>query len=189
MEANNKDGTENSANNNTKKEDEINLDEVIKKITEKNYKKYGTGNGALYSRMDRRDLVDTTLKRDDEILEIKKKMDELRYEVFILKHKLKRYEPEEYSPPDYTGYQVDWSSIRKVVFILKRNFMALTSSQLLKELLRIEPKYELLWNDPANSVSRILSRACKNKVVIRDDTPFMGAPLYKVPEDKLIKNY
>jgi len=186
METNDENDGENRKNK-TEKEDGINLEEIFKKVKEKNQKKYGTGKGALYSKMERRDLIDTTLKRDEEISEIKKKMDELSFEVHMLKHKLKRYEPDKYSPPDYSGYQGDWSTIRKVVFILKRNFMALTSSQVLKELLRIEPFYGQLWNDPANSVSRILSRACKNKLIIRDDTPFMGAPLYKVPAEIKLK--
>lgn len=186
METNDRSDNEN-ANNNAKKEDEINFEEILKKVKERNHKKYGTGKGALYSRMELRDLIDTTLKRDEEISEIRKKMDELRYEVFMLKHELKKHEPDKYSTPDYTGYQVEWSTIRKVVFILKRNFMALTSLQVMKELLRIEPFYGEAWRDPANSVSRILSRACKNRLIMRDDAPSMGAPLYKIVVDNKLK--
>lgn len=183
METNNENNDKNAGDKSEKK-DEINLDEIIKKIKEKKHEKYGTGKGAIYSGMGRRALVDIALERDAKIIEIKKEMDDLRFEVFKLKHELKRHEPEKYAAPDYLGYQVEWSTIRKVVFILKRNFMALTSSQVLKELLRIEPNYGLLWNDPANSVSRILSRACKNKLVVRDDAPFMGSPLYKIPKNR-----
>jgi hypothetical protein len=132
--------------------------------------------------MEHQDLVNTTLDRDTKIIEMQKQMEGLRYEVLKLKHELKRHEPEKYAAPDYSGYQIDWSNIRKVVFILKRNFMALTSTQVMKELLRLEPFYELAWNDPSNSVSQLLSRACKNKLIIRDSSPYMGAPLYKVSE-------
>ncbi len=125
-------------------------------------------------------LTNTILERDRQITKLEKEMLELRKQLIELQQRLKVYEPERYAPPDYMGYQKDWSGVRKIIFILKRNFQALTSSQIMQELLDLEPFYKMMWNDPANCVSSLLSRACKNNLIVKISTPGMGAPVYKV---------
>lgn len=151
----------------------------LKEIKEKRDKKYNTGKGFRYSHMKFEDLVDVALKRDEEIIELLKEMSELKYKAKELEYRLKVYEPEKYDRPNYMGYEANWPNVRKIVFILKRNFQALTSSQVMQVLLTLEPAYKFAWRDPANSVSRLLSKACKHNLITRITSPGMGAPLYK----------
>ncbi|MCW3077327.1 MAG: hypothetical protein JWO32_1936 [Bacteroidetes bacterium] len=155
------------------------LEDSTYRFKDKINKKYKTGKGGLYSQMDHLTLVQTTLERDKNILELEANNMELRRENLELICRLKIHEPEKYAKPNYNGYQTEWSNIRKVVFILKRNFNALTTTQVMQELLNLEPSYKITWNNPSNCVSGLLSTAFKNSLVVKVGSPGMGAPLYK----------
>ena len=156
-----------------KKEKE--LADAARKLKDKYSRMYNAGKDP-----DHLQLESTLLERDGQITKLEKEMKDLKKQLMEMQRKLKIYEPEKYAAPNYMGYQTDWSSIRKVVFILKRNFRALTSLQVMQELLELEPFYKQIWQDPANNVSSLLSRACKNNLVERIGAPGMGAPIYKV---------
>jgi hypothetical protein len=137
------------------------------------------GKQIFYTKLEHSKLVDITLGRDKRITSLEKQNTELQEELIKLRIRLKAHEPEKYDRPSYMGYQQDWPVIRKVIFILKRNARALTSLRVMEELLSLEPLYKMAWNDPANNVSSILSRACKKNLIMRVSSG-MGAPIYKV---------
>ncbi len=141
--------------------------------------KYSDGKQIFYFKMEHSRLVGITLGRDERITFLEKQSSELKEEIMGLKIRLKAHEPEKYDRPSYVGYQQDWPAIRKVIFILKRNAQALTSLQVMQEILELEPFYKQIWQDPANNVSSLLSRACKKNLIVRVGSG-MGAPIYKV---------
>ena len=153
------------------------MKEETKKETEKNDLKYKhfklkLKSGALYlSKLSKEELIEwgMEMKRclkdhEEEIFQLKRKNE-------ALEKRLDRYEPKEGSSPDYTGYKKDWPYIKKVQFILQRNYGPLTSNQVLKELLAIEPIYSQMWVDPLNCLSKILGRACKHQLLEKKRIP------------------
>lgn len=99
------------------------------------------------------------VEHDSEIRTLNNKISELEA-------RLQKYEPKEGVRPDYTGYKKDWPNIKKIQFILQRNFGPLTTHQILKEFfLSIEPVYTQIWCDPRNCLAKILGRACKYELI------------------------
>jgi hypothetical protein len=158
-----------------------------KKFKEKTSEDAKEENGPEYFKMRVRLLTDTLLRRDNEITYLKEEIENFKKQIIELKFRLQAHEPNESSPPIYNGYRKDWSGIQKVMFILKRNYHGLTSAQVLKELISIDPNFIGFLRDPANCVSKWISRAYKNKVIVRASIPGTGASTYKIASKKQFK--
>ena len=129
-------------------------------------------------------------------VELKSSLKESEEEVFSLKRKnkileqrLSRYEPKEGSSADYNGYKIGWPYVRKVQFILQRNFGSLTSRQILDEFLKLEPLYRQAWVDPLNCLSKILGRACKHELMEKIKIPGSIGLFYRLLKNKKEEKY
>jgi hypothetical protein len=159
---------------------ENDFDKRKKALNERLRAKHGD-NYRLYERykmMPHMDLVHSALEKDKIIDGLEIQIRKFEKEIGKLRGKLKIHDPESGDPPDYTGFSFEWTNLRKIVFILKRNAQALTSVQVLEQLLKLEPSKEYDWDNPLNNVSRILNRAIQKNLVVKIDAD-MGYPLYK----------
>lgn len=61
----------------------------------------------------------------------------------------------------FEGYNCHWKQIQKILFILETDNAAMSSAEILKTLLFLEPKFADTWRNPKKSICRIIGRALK----------------------------
>lgn len=59
---------------------------------------------------------------------------------------------------DYSNYNPNAKGIDKVIFILKQNSRLMLSTEIVRELLIVEPKLKQKWNNPYSAVIKYISR-------------------------------
>lgn len=101
-------------------------------------------------------LIEQVGLLEHEITELRKKVADLEGALILSKK--------------YEGYNCGWKQIQKILFILESNGSAMSSSELLKALLALEPKFKDTWRNPQKSICRIIGRAIKHGLIIRYST-------------------
>jgi len=93
----------------------------------------------------------------------------LENQITELQRKITDLESALSSTNKYDGYDSGWKQIRKVLFILKSNGSAMSSSEILDALLSLEPKFSDTWRNPKKSICRIIGRALKLGLLLKND--------------------
>lgn len=67
----------------------------------------------------------------------------------------------------YSGYNINWEGIEKVIFILKLNNRPMALKEIAAELLKIEPRLKQMWKDSLASVGSYIYRGVKSERITR----------------------
>lgn len=67
----------------------------------------------------------------------------------------------------YEGYDKSKELLEKIIFILKRNKSGMSFIEVKDALLSLEPELKYRWGNPNKSVTHLLSKGCRYKVIIR----------------------
>lgn len=100
-------------------------------------------------------------KRLIEILGLKE------HEITELRRKVADLESVLNTNSKYEGYNYKWKQIKKILFILETNNAAMSSAEILKTLLSLEPKFADTWRNPKKSICRIIGRATMFGLIVK----------------------
>jgi hypothetical protein len=84
---------------------------------------------------------------------------------------------------DYKGYNKDWVMAEKIVFILKMNKKAMSGREISNELLKLEPNFNLIYDDKVKSISSFIYNTVRLGYVVRVDKKIGGGYKYGLKKD------
>lgn len=67
----------------------------------------------------------------------------------------------------YEGYDKSKELLEKIIFILKRNKSGMSFAEVKDTLLTLEPELKYRWGNPNKSITHLLSKGCRFKVIVR----------------------
>ena len=79
---------------------------------------------------------------------------------------------------NYDGYKTEWVMTEKIVFILKRNKIAMSTMQIVNELLKIEPNLNDLYKDKVRTISNYIYTTLNLGFIKRSEKAIGGGYKY-----------
>lgn len=83
---------------------------------------------------------------------------------------------------NYDGYSNDWIMAEKIVFVLKKNKKPMSTSQIIKQLLILDPKLNELYKDKIKSMSNFIYNTLRLGFIIRNEKAIGGGFKYSLKE-------
>jgi len=110
-----------------------------------------------------------TLAKYSAKLEIEYEKQEKKYEAALKENEKLRAEKESSKKEQYKyeGYDKSKELLEKIIFILKKNKSGMSFTEVKDTLLSLEPELKYRWGNPNKSITHLLSKGCRFKVLVR----------------------
>ncbi|MDP1801948.1 MAG: hypothetical protein Q8L81_11390 [Bacteroidota bacterium] len=86
---------------------------------------------------------------------------------------------------NYDGYNTEWIMTEKIVFILKRNKVAMSTIQVVNELLKIEPNLNEIYKDKVRTISNYIYNTLRLGFIKRSEKAVGGGYNYVIKQQSV----